>query len=82
MQQGITPELMDRLLTDQPPDKLKEGLFEYFAEFAVKKYQNHEVFKSYRHAKCSWLKAHAGKQHQVLISTTPFGASVHGSNDR
>ena len=50
MQQGITPELMDRLLTDQPPDKLKEGLFEYFAEFAVKKYQNHEVFKSYRYA--------------------------------
>lgn len=69
MQQGITPRLLATLLTDQPPDKLQEGLFGYFAEFAVKRYQNNEIFKAYRCAQARrWSLRTASQRSPTLCS--------------
>ena len=48
LQTGMTSSLKACLLANQPEDALHEGLFEYFASFALKEYANHPTFKAYR----------------------------------
>ena len=45
---GMSDQLVACLLAEQPEDALLEGLFEYFASFALKEYANHPTFKAYR----------------------------------
>ena len=48
LQQGMTGQLMARLLSEGSTAALRDSLFEYFASFALKRFSNHETFKTYR----------------------------------